>query len=366
MTRRERVVVLGGGIVGLSCADALVTAGHDVTVVDPSPGLGATYAAAGMLAPAGEAWFGEEALLRLGIASAARWPAFAADLERRSGHDVDLRTTGTLLVGTDRDDVAEVRRSAGLLAAEGVEVEQLTGREVRRHEPTLGPRVAGGALLPHDHQVNPRRVATALLHLLGDRLLRQRGTATATGVLLDDGRHLDADVVVLATGAAPARHVRPVRGEVVRARCADPPRRVVRARVHGEPVYLVPRRDGEVVIGATEEEHPAGQGPQPTVGGTARLLEAARSLMPGLDTAELLEVVARDRPGSPDNGPLLGPVQSGGPARHVRASGHYRGGVLLAPVTAATVRAHVDGTAVPTEALAFGPHRFDPQEDPCS
>ena len=358
MTRTQRVVVLGGGIVGLACADALVSAGHDVTVLDPAPGRGASYAAAGMLAPGGEAWFGEEALLRLGIAGARLWPDYAADLERRSGHDVDRRTTGTLLVGVDRDDVAEVRRNAGLLAAEGVEVHDLTGREARREEPRLA-HVAGGALLPHDHQVNPRRVVAALLHLLGDRVQPQHGTPTPQGVLREDGTRLDADVVVLARGAAAARDVRPVRGEVVRARTPDPPVRVLRARVHGEQVYVVPRAGGEVVVGATEEEHPADREPLPRLGGVARLLEAARTVLPGLDTAELLEVVARDRPGSRDNGPVLGPVASGGPARHLRAEGHYRSGVLLAPVTAAAVRAHVDGTTPPPEAEPFAASRLD-------
>lgn len=359
-----RVVVVGGGIVGLACADELLRAGHDVRVCDPAPGSGATYAAAGMLAPGGEAWFGEEALLRLGMDSLARWPAFAASLEERSGRDLDLRSAGTLLVAGDRDDLAEVHRACRLLNASGVRVEELDRRTLRAAEPALSGRVVGGALLPDDRHVNPRRVTDALLAVLGDRVVRARATPESDGVDLDDGSHLRADVVVLATGATGIPHVRPVRGEVVRVRCRQAPVRVLRARVHGERVYVVPRAHGELLIGATEEEHPAGDGdPLPTLGGVVRLLETARALVPGLAIAELLEVVARDRPGSPDNGPLLGPVASPGPARLLLAGGHHRGGVLLAPITAATVRAHIDGLRVPPAAQAFDPNRFDSHTD---
>lgn len=362
------VVVVGGGIVGLACADELVRAGHRVRVCDPAPASGATYAAAGMLAPAGEAWFGEESLLRLGQESLARWPSFAASLEQRSGVDLDLRTAGTLLVAGDRDDLADVVRACTLLDRVGVRAEELDRRTLRTREPTLTSRVVGGAFLPDDQHVNPRRVADALQEVLGDRVVRSRAEPVGDGVLLEDGTHLRADVVVLATGAVGMPRVRPVRGEIVRVRARDAPAHALRGRVHGERVYVVPRRDGEVVIGATEEEHAPHTGePLPTVGGVARLLETARALVPGLDNAELLEVVARERPGSPDNGPLIGPVPGSGPVRRLVAGGHYRGGVLLAPVTAVTVRAYVDGLDVPATARPFTPDRFDNRdENPCA
>lgn len=366
----QSVVVVGGGIVGLACADELVRDGHDVTLCDPSPGAGATYAAAGMLAPGGEAWFGEEPLLRLGQESLARWASFAADLGERSGVDVDLRTGGTLLVAGDRDDLEEVRRSCRLLEGVGVRVEELDRRDLRAREPRLSPQVLGGAFLPDDHQVNPRRVVAALLAVLGDRVVRKRAVPEADGVLLEDGTRLRADVVVLATGSEGLPRVRPVRGEIVRVRTPDAPTCVLRARLHGQQVYVVPRRGGELVIGATEEEHPTEESaPLPTLGGIARLLETARALVPGLERAQVLEVVARDRPGSPDNGPLIGPVPGPGPAQHLLAGGHYRGGVLLAPVTAAAISAHVAGVDPPQAARAFLPDRFDLRprdEDPCT
>lgn len=370
-----RVAGVGAGIVGLSCADDLVQAGHDVRVFDPTPGEGATRAAAGMLAPGGEAWFGDEDLLRLGVDSLGRWPAYAAALERRSGHRIGFQSTGTLLVAADRDDLVEVRRTCAALEALDVRAEEVERRNLREYEPTLSGRMAGGAFLPDDRHVDPRRVTDALLALLGDRMVRSAASVVADGVVLSDGTHVSADIVVVATGAVPVLDlplVRPVRGEAVLVRSHDAPTRMLRARVHGERVYVVPRGEGELVIGATEEEHPTGVGPPlPTVAGVAGLLDSARTLVPGLDTAEVLEVLARDRPGSPDNGPLLGPVASSGPVRVLVAGGHYRGGVLLAPITAATMRAQIEGLDVPRASRPFTPDRFGAHrpardEDPCN
>ena len=315
-----RVRVLGAGIVGLACADELLVRGHEVEVVDPAPGRGASHAAAGMLSPSSEVWHGEEEILRLGMASQRLWPDLAARL------GVPLATAGTMLVGRDAGDLQDVERQVQLLAAHDVHGELLSAADVRRLEPTVSARVAGGALLPHDHSVDPRGVVAALL-----ARVPVRGEAGAT----------TPDVTVVATGArlpAPWTHlVHGVRGEVARARTDDPPQRTVRGWVHGVPVYVVPRPDGEVVIGATSEEHDAP--PVATLGGVARLLEAARELVPGLDRAELTGVLARDRPATADHLPLVGPTHD--PAV-VLAAGHFRHGVLLAPLTARLVADHLD------------------------
>jgi glycine oxidase len=324
------VEVAGAGVIGLTCAWALTEAGYDVTVYDPAPGTGATYAAAGMVAPAGEAWFGEESLLRLGLASAALWPDLAARLE------VGFARTGALLVGRDASDLATVRRSADLLARHGVLVEE---PDVHGLEPTLSDRVVGGLHLPTDGHVNPREVTAALLRRLGRRVVASRAPGTG-------------DFVVRCTGTAAHPAIRPVRGEILRVRTQDPPSHVVRGVVRGRLVYLVPRADGEVVIGATSEHHEGR--PVPTVGGVLQLLEDARELVPSLWTAEVLEVLARDRPGTADNGPMIGRIGH----REVIAAGHYRGGVLLAPITAAAVVSIVNGTDPPAEVLPFHPSRF--------
>lgn len=352
--------MVGAGIIGLACAEELLRGGHDVRVFDPAPATGATHAAAGMLAPAGEAWHGELALLRLGLASAALWPGYAARLAVASGLDVDLRTHGTLLVGHDHDDLAQVRRTLDVLGAEGIAYRELDRREVREHEPVLA-RVAGGAVLPEDHNVNPRKVAAALLRIVGDRVVRARVDRVGEGLTLADGSSYPCEAVVLASGAQARElvpQVRPVRGETIRLRVPDPPGRVLRARVHGEAVYLVPRAGGEVVVGATEHEQPGT--PTATVGPVLRLLGAARTLVPGLETADILDLTARHRPGTPDNGPLIGRRDPDGPVPQVLAVGHYRGGVLLAPITAGAVRACLEGTPVHPAARPFGPDRFGP------
>jgi glycine oxidase len=356
------VAVIGAGIVGLACAEELVRGGHDVRVLDPDPGGGATRAAAGMLALGGEAWHGETDLLRLGVASARLWLEYAARLQAASGVNVDLRTEGTLLVGQDHDDLRQVRRTIEVLATEGIAFRELDRPGARADEPTLS-RVAGAVLLPEDHNVNPRLVAEALLRLLGDRVVRTRATVLDGRVCLAEGTDVGCDAVVIATGAQARSlvpQVRPVRGETIRLRVIDPPSRVLRARVHGETVYVVPRSDGEVVVGATEEEH--AEQPVATLGTVVRLLHAARTLVPGLESAEIVEITARHRPGTPDNGPLLGVTHSPGPVRQVLAVGHYRGGVLLAPLTAQVIRAHVEGGDIPAVARPFVPSRFGPHE----
>lgn len=358
-----RVLVRGAGIVGLAVADELARRGHTVRVVDPSPGSGASYAAAGMLSPSAEVWWGEEALLDLGVRSAGEWPVWAARL------GVDLHPRGTLLVGHDHGDLQQVERQAALLAALGRDAEPWTAAEVRRREPALG-RVAGGLHLPDDHAVDPRAVVAAL---------RARVPVAST---VPDG--FRPEVEVLATGALlPAPWtplVRGVRGEVLRLRTDDPPRRVVRGWVRGEPVYVVPRgpveplRSGgapvsvEVVVGATSEEHDGP--PVVTAGGVLRLLDAARTLLPGLERAELVEATARDRPATPDHLPLVGPAPgpepgpdpgpTSGPApgppgddgpRVLLAAGLFRHGVLLAPLVARLVADQVEHDAPPEPAL---------------
>lgn len=316
-----RVRVLGAGIIGLACAEELVRRGHAVEVVDPAPGSGASYAAAGMLSPAGELWHGETELFRLGRASLALWPGWAARL------GVPLHAAGTVLAAADAADLQEVERQVGLLAAAGVAVESLGRRELVTREPGLG-RVVGGAFLPDDHSVDPRRVVTALL----ERVPVGAGAEAA-------------DVTVVATGARLPEPftdlVRPVRGEILRVRVTAPaqrPAHTVRGLVHGRPVYVVPRADSdEVVIGATSEEHDGP--PVVTVEGVRVLLDAARELLPGLDRAELVEAVARDRPATPDHLPVIGPVGEDGV---LLAAGHGRNGVLLAPLTAQLIADHVD------------------------
>ncbi|GGU44082.1 glycine oxidase ThiO [Nocardioides albus] len=366
-----RVRILGAGIVGLSVADELIRRGHEVELVDPSPGAGASYAAAGMLSPAGEAWYGEEDLTRLCLSSLALWPDFAARL------GVPVHTRGTLLVGVDAGDVQQVERQLAVLDLAGVSYERLVRRELLAREPGLG-RVAGGAFLAEDHSVDPRAVVAALIDRLptlvepGER--QQAGVETNTVASSEAGDRvgLDTDsfvphesgstseVTVIATGAQlPDPYsslIRPVRGDVVRVRTQEPVERTVRAWVHGEQVYVVPRTDSdEVVIGATSEER---DGPLlPTVEGVWRLLDSARRVVPALDRASVVEVTSRHRPGTADNLPLIGPTHEPGV---VLAAGAFRNGILLAPLIARLVADHIETGSVEP---AVDPRRFRTKED---
>jgi glycine oxidase len=365
------VLVVGGGVIGLGVAWRAAQAGMAVTVVDPSPGRGASWAAAGMLAPVTEVHYGEQALLRLNLAAADRWPGFAAELEEAAGRQVGYRRCGTLSVARDTDDNAALEDLYRFQLRCGLQVERLRSRDCRRLEPGLAPSVRGGVLAPGDHQVDNRALAGALLaacERAGARLLADRATGLqldgerVTGVRLAGGGSPAAATVVLAAGcwsrelgglaAELLPPVRPVKGQLLHLRGpADDP--LCRRNLRGLEVYVVPRADGRVVVGATVEEQ--GFDTRVTAGAVHDLLRAALELLPDVAELELVETVAGLRPGSPDNAPLLGPAGVDG---LVVATGHYRNGILLAPVTAEAVAELLATGRVPAAIAPFSPARL--------
>ncbi|WP_433238120.1 glycine oxidase ThiO [Actinomadura nitritigenes] len=370
-----RIVIIGAGVIGLATAWRAAQGGAAVTLVDPAPASGASSVAAGMLAPVSELSYGEEPLLRLGLASRDRYGAFAAELAEATGLDTGYRDDGTLQVAFDADDLKLLDDLRAFQESLGIPVEALTGRECRRAEPMLAPGVRGGLLAPEDGSVDPRRLAPALLaagERLGVRLVRRRAEGllverdAAAGVRLDDGAEIRADRVLLAAGpwsgdlaglpAGTVPPVRPVKGQVIRLRTPVPfLRRTTRGLVKGSSVYLVPRADGEIVIGATQEE--LGFDTRVTAGGLWELLRDARELLPGLTELEFAEVTAGLRPGSPDNAPLMGPTAL--PGLYL-GTGHFRNGILLAPVSADALAAMLLDGPVPEVAAPFSPARFSP------
>ncbi|GAB2595427.1 glycine oxidase ThiO [Streptomyces capparidis] len=370
------VVVVGGGVVGLVTAWRAAQGGLRVAVVDPEPGGGAARVAAGMLAPVTELQYGEQTLLRLNLASAERFPSFVAELEEASGYDCAYRACGTLAVALDADDRAELRELHAFQTSLGLSAQWLTGRECRRLEPMLAPGVRGGLRVDGDHQVDPRRMAHALVlacERAGVELVRAAAAGVrvsgdrATGVVLADGSVLAADRTVVAAGSRSDRlaglpaevvpPVRPVKGQVLRLRIPAPfapfLSRSVRAVVRGGHVYLVPRADGELVIGATSEE--LGDDTTVTAGGVYELLRDAHELVPGITELPLAETCAGLRPGSPDNAPLLGPTALPG---LLLATGHHRNGILLTPVTGDVMARILTTGEVPELARPFSPGRF--------
>jgi glycine oxidase len=366
------VVVIGAGVIGLSIAWRLAQRGTTVTVFDRgAAGAGASHAAAGMLAICAEAEPGEEALVALGRASQALWPAFAREVEDAAGAPVDLRTEGTLLVALTADDQARLQHRLAFQKSLGLPIEWISRAEARRREPHLAPGIAGAVLSPEDHQVDNRKLVAALRiaaeragvaireHCAVERILISGGHAT--GVALADGTQV-ADVVVLAAGAwsrgieglpADARPpVRPVKGQMLALRM-DPAAPLLSHVLWAPGAYLAPRRDGRLIVGATVEEK--GFDAALTAGGVLALLEGTWRAVPAIEELPIEEMWVGHRPGSRDDAPILGQSTVEG---LVYATGHYRNGILLTPVTAdAIARLVLDGE-VDRVIAPFGIERF--------
>ena len=390
------VAVVGGGIVGLGIAWAVAQTGRRVTVIDAAPATGATEAAAGMLAPVSELHYQEEHLLDLMLASAALYPGFIESLTPFSG-DTGYQKTRTIIVGADAADRRALADLRNVQTSHGLKVDALTIREAREREPLLSPQLSSASSIDQDHQVDPRRLATALMTALtktaaasGDgrnpfvyqnahRLLRadtdtDTNSSRVTGVVLSDGSIIEAAEVIVASGLAAAQlgalpdtlrlPLRPVYGDIIRLRVPEHLRPLVTATirgvVRGVPVYLVPRENGTLVIGATQrEDGNAGI----SAGGIYQLLRDAQILVPAVAELEIIEVMARARPGTPDNAPLLGRVRGARGEAHAPipglliATGFFRHGVLLMPAAAQICADLLDGVTDPRWA-PFAPDRF--------
>ncbi len=378
------IAIIGGGICGLGIGWRLASAGRAVTVFErDQAGMAATWAAAGMLAPHVEAEHGEEALLPLALESRAMWRDFAAELEAVSGIDVDYRTEGTLVVGLDRDDREQLEHRFEYFRELGMEVDWLNGDQARQREPHLQHRVAGAIYSPLDHQVDNRKVAAALKRafLAAGGALREQ--TPVDEVLLDAGRvtglrvgdeRVAAEAVVLAAGAwsrnipglpdAVRPPVRPLKGQMLAIRMPEGAPlldHVVWGPGNGivPSIYLAPKSDGRLIIGATVEE--MGFDTEMTAGGLFELLRLTWDVLPAIYDQPVVESWAGLRPASRDDAPILGPTSVDG---LVVATGHHRNGILLAPVTSRAIARYLDDGVVEESIRPFLLERFQPQPAP--
>jgi glycine oxidase len=361
-TNQHDVVVVGAGVIGLACAWRAAERGLRVLVLERDrPGSGASNVAAGMLAPVGEATFGEDRLLELALESHRLWPRFDAELAAAAGGETGYTRLGALHVALDRDEAAELRRRFELMRSLELAAEWLRPSACRELEPGLAS-VTAGVLAPHEAGVDPRSLVGALVRAfeaaggaieIGEGVEAVIEGERLAGVRTREGREHRAGTTVLAAGSwsafewlpAEARpRIRPVKGQILTLRgpAGEP---VCERIVVSERVYMVPRADGRLVVGATVEEQ--GFDTRITAGGVHELLREAYRTLPDVAELELVEAIAGLRPATPDNMPLIGPTPLDG---LVLATGHFRNGILLAPVTADRVAAHLAGE--PAETLA--------------
>jgi glycine oxidase len=388
------VIVIGAGVIGTAIAWRAASAGQTVIIVDPGgddPRTDdkASLVAAGMLGPVGESVFGERDLLNLNLHAVDRFPSFNAELERATGMETGLRTEGTLAVAYDNGDLAALDRLTEFRHSIGLKAERLDARECRRREPFLASSTRGGVFTAGDLSVDNRRYLAALRAAAakaGVRTVRAAAAHVAGGRVALSGqppapgqpapgqpapgqpapRELTAAHVVVAAGHAtrdldgvPAEvknAIRPVKGQILRLRHPNGMPHIlthtVRALVMGHDLYLVPRKDGELVVGATQEER---ADRDVTAGAVHELLRDATTAVPAASELVFAEAVAGLRPGTSDNGPVLGPVGDG---RLIIAAGHYRNGIMLSAVTADAVAALLDGKDAHAAWAPFRPGRF--------
>ena len=362
------VLIIGGGIMGTASAWELARHGAKVVVLERSvPGAEASSAAAGILGAQAEA-HQPGPMAELCLASRARYAKFARALSAETHIDVGYRECGVLRVAFDQSGTRKLQAENAWQRKRRLKVEALSGRELAQHEPQLSRKLAGGVRFPDDARVEPKALLRALhIAALGRGVLFRSGAFVrrvvvegerAVGVALDDGSVLRAKNVLVAAGSwtsligglgLPAGQVVPARGQIVELELPSPPLSHV---VFGPGAYLVPRDDGRVLVGSTLEF--VGYEREVTAGAVRDLLTHAIAILPALSRAGLRATWSNFRPYTKDELPLLGRTNI---ASLFLSTGHYRNGILLAPVSAEIVRAAVLGQRAPVPLAAFRPER---------
>jgi glycine oxidase len=337
-----KVVVIGAGVIGCAVASELAARGAEVEVVDPRPiAAGATHASAGMLAPYSEGH--HEGLLALALASLSRYDAFVDRLRRESQVPFEYERTGTLQVATSEPECDQLKADAEKWKAQGVACEWLDNVALREAAPSLTANAVAAILLPMQGYVDATGMTRALaaaaerrgVHFTAERVLSINAGPANVRVTTPEIT-IDGDALVLAAGSWSSAitdvgswppPVKPIRGQLLHLRAAS---RVAPRVVWGSSCYLVPWHNGMTLVGATVED--VGFDERPTVHGVRHLLDSVQALVPSIATATFEEVRVGLRPKTPDELPIIGPSST---MHHVfHATGHYRNGILLTPLTA--------------------------------
>jgi glycine oxidase len=364
-------LIIGGGIVGLGIGWKLAQRGEAVTVLERGQaGREASWAAAGLLAPATEVHYQEDRNLALGLEAMRLYPAFVAELEAFTGIGLDYRTEGALAVAGTADEAADLKALFDYQRARGLPVTWLTGEEVREREPALSPYLTAGVFCPMDHHIDNRR----LMEALQAAFLKSGGTllehTEVTHIRCDGGRYrgvlagereFQSRRLLIAAGPwsgllpglpeAVRPPVRPVKGQLFSVRA--PHQDFLRHFIRAPHLYVAPKSDGRIVLGATVEE--MGFNRDLTAGAFYTLLKAAWETLPGIYELPITETWCGFRPGSRDNAPILGPTAI--PELYL-ATGHYRNGILFAPVTAQYMSELILEGRTPAPLAPFSPARF--------
>lgn len=345
----KRVGIIGGGVIGLSIAWQLLRAGASVTLYEKGrAGEGTSRVAAGMLAPEAEVTFGEEELMKLGQKSLALYDSFIEELKEDAVNTPELDRCGTILVGKDRDDAEHLKRIFEFRKELGLDVEWWGGVRAREELELLSPRVSSAIKLPQDAQIDNRKLLQALLEAIEKKggTVREGTEVKGSGrngeeLWLQTGEGTHAfDELVLAAGAwsggvdQQESSLHPIKGQILTL--GELEGGDLNCMVRSPRVYLVPKADGSIRVGGTSEE--MGFDTSPTAGAVLDLLEEAWEVLPAVHEAPFQEVEAGLRPAHRDHLPRIGRGRDG----IIRATGHYRHGILLAPLTAYSVRGLLD------------------------
>lgn len=372
MSQHRGTLILGGGVIGLSIGWRLLLRGEPVTLLERGEtGREASSAAAGMLAIANEVHYQEDLNLLLRLESMKLYPDFVAELEAYSGVPVDYRTEGAIGISLHADETAELRNLFDYQREQGLPVEWLSGEAVRELEPRLAGFVVAGVLCPMDHQVDNRRLAASLKAAFLKAGGELHEHTEVTHLRVEEGRAISVETaertweperVVLAAGSwsglIPGLDgwlrplVRPVKGQILALRMPDG--EFLRHVIKTPDVYMAPKSDGRLVIGATVEE--MGFNRDLTAGAVYELLKGAWRAIPSVYELAIDEIWCGFRPGSRDNAPLLG--ESGVPGLYV-ATGHHRNGIVNTPITARYMSELILDNRRPELLMRLSPDRFN-------